>query len=152
MTIDPLKIIREISVPATIDHVWEFITDQNKMKQWLQADEFIIDILEGGKIVIPLSFDGKKYWIFGEIGLILPKTKFVFTWNEKDPSGATWFTNTMVTLNLEEVEFGTQLTLVHDGFNYLPPEIQEEVFQRYTSFWYDSDIMERFLMLTTTNR
>jgi hypothetical protein len=48
-----------------------------------------------------------------------------------------------VTINLEEDDIGTKLILIHNGFKYLPTEIQEEVIRRYEAFWTESGILDR---------
>ena len=58
--------------------------------------------------------------MIGETALILPEEKFAFTWIEQDDEGERWFMNTIVNLHLAESEDGTQLTLIHEGFKYLP--------------------------------
>lgn len=143
MTADPLKIIKKITIPASIDQVWEFLLSEEKMKNWFQADEFIIDAIEGGKIEIPFSFNGEKFLVIGEIGLVLPKEKFVFTWLERDQYNETWFNNTLITIKLESTEGGTKTTLEHDGFKYLPDDTQVEIFEKYQKFWAQNGILER---------
>ena len=56
----------------------------------------------------------------GETALILPEERFAFIWIEQDDEGARWFMNTIVNLHLAENEDGTQLTLILEGFKYLP--------------------------------
>jgi hypothetical protein len=113
------------------------------MKEWLQADDFVIDIDEGGNIEIPLTFGEEQYLIEGEIGLIMPNKKFTFTWIERDSLGEAWFNNTTVTIELEECEAGTRLTLIHDGFQYLPTDIRPAALKRYRQFWGMEGFWER---------
>ena len=117
-----LVINQEITIPVPLEQVWDFIMDQSNMKAWFGADEFVIDIVEGGKVEIPLMIAGEKCLIEGEIGLILPKEEFAFTWIERNIYGEAWFNNTTVTIHLEDVENQTVVSFEHDGFKYLPPE------------------------------
>ena len=41
------------------------------MKTWFEAEEFLIDVFEGGNIEIPLTIGDEECVIEGEIGLIL---------------------------------------------------------------------------------
>ena len=147
MSENEAKITQKKIIPFELEHVWAFLLNEEKMKHWFNADKFLIDAIEGGEIRIPISFQEEEWLVVGEMGLILPKSKFVFTWMERDKLGDRWFNNTILTINLEEVESGTQLSLVHDGFKYLPEDIQEEVHQKYINYWQESKIMERLLDL-----
>jgi len=42
---------------------------------------------------------------------------------------------------------GPQLTLIQEGFKYLPVEIRDNIYRRYVAFWQYSDIMPRLLEL-----
>jgi uncharacterized protein YndB with AHSA1/START domain len=147
MPLGNLEVSQTIIIPAPIDQVWKFLINGEKMKSWFQADEFIIEIWEGGNIEIPFSYGGEKCLVKGEMGLLIPQEKFVFTWNETNEYGEDWFNTTNVSINLEEIDDGTELTLIHNGFKYLPAEIQEEVFQRYATFWAQSGILDRLCEL-----
>ena len=140
-------ITQEITIPVPVKNVWKFLMSESNMKSWFEADEFVIDIIEGGKIEIPLSIGGDEYLIEGEIGLILPMEKFAFTWIERDSSGDAWFNNTTVTIVLEEIKSGTKLTLVHDGFKYLPDEILSTVYDKYMDFWANDGKLQRLQAL-----
>lgn len=143
MNTDLLKITKQISIPAPIDLVWDFLLDEEQMKNWFNAAEFIIDAIEGGNIEIPISINGEELCAIGEIGLIFPKEKFVFTWLERDQDNETWFNNTTITIQLEGLDTGTALTLIHDGFKYLPDNEQIEIFEDYRIFWDQNGILER---------
>jgi uncharacterized protein YndB with AHSA1/START domain len=138
-----LIVKQTITIPVAIERVWKFLMNESDMKSWFGADEFVIDIIEGGKVEIPLTIDGEKILIEGEIGLILPMEKFAFTWIERNILGDAWFNNTTVTIALEEADNQTKVTLEHNGFKYLPEEISTSVFNKYTSFWASDGMLQR---------
>jgi uncharacterized protein YndB with AHSA1/START domain len=146
-----LEISQEIFIPIPVDQVWNFLMDQNQMKNWFRADKFVIDIWEGGEIEIPISFGDYECHAIGEIGLVLPKRKFAFVWRERDEFGDEWFNTTTVTLNLEEKNNGSHVKLVHSGFTYLPKEIQQETLHRYSVYWKASGILERLSQLVSVD-
>jgi hypothetical protein len=118
------------------------------MKNWFNADVFIIDAIEGGEIEIPINFGGDEVIIEGEIGLVLPKEKFVFTWIERNQNGDAWFNNTSISIELEQKsDCGTKCTFTHDGFKYLPEDEREGIYKRYLEFWEHSDILKRLKSL-----
>ena len=126
--------------------------NEEKMKAWLNADEFEIDMSDGGKIEIPISFGDEAYLIIGEFSILLFEKKYTFVWRERDSSGDEWFNCTTVSFDLEEKEKGTCLRLVHNGFKYLPPEMQESIHQRYENFWGASGILDRLVSLFMLNQ
>ena len=142
-----LEIIHEIVIPAPRDQVWAFLLNEEKMKNWFNADQFVIDAMEGGEIEIPLSFDGEEITVLGEIGLVYPKEKFIFTWMERDQTGEIWFNNTSITIELDESRIGTYCRFKHDGFKYLPDDEREEIFKRYTLFWEEQRILQHLKSL-----
>ena len=53
MRTENLKIIREITIPTTVEQVWAFLMNEENMKRWFKATTFVIDVYEGGTIEIP---------------------------------------------------------------------------------------------------
>lgn len=138
-----LAITHQIIIPAPLDAVWAFLMNESHMQRWFEADDFEINVYEGGNIEIPLVIAGEDTFIEGEMGLILPKKRYAFTWNERDKYGHTWFNTTIVTIKLEEVNNETKLELLHDGIKYLPEDIQVDIYEKYRSFWKEGDILHR---------
>jgi len=141
MDIENAAVVQEITIPAPIEKVWAFLLDEQKMKRWLNANAFVIDVYGGGKIEIPLSFAGEACLVEGEFGLVIPYQKLAFTWLERDAYGERWFNNTMVTISLAENGAETKVTLVHDGFKYLPVGVRTAVYQKYQAFWEESSLL-----------
>ena len=152
MNKDSLEVTKEIFIPASVSQVWRFLMNEEKMKAWLNADEFEIDMSDGGKIEIPISFGDEAYLIIGEFSILLFEKKYTFVWRERDSSGDEWFNCTTVNFDLEEKAKGTCLRLVHNGFKYLPPEMQESIHQRYENFWGESGILDRLVSLVMLNQ
>ena len=137
-----LKITQELFIPTAIEDVWTFLMNEEKMKDWLNADAFVIDMSDGGKIEIPLSFGDEEVLILGEFSILLFEEKYAFVWRERDIFGDEWFNCTIVNFDLEKKENGTLLKLSHDGFKYLPSHLQKQIHQRYTDFWIKSGVLE----------
>lgn len=138
-----LEVTQEILIQAPKSQVWRFLMDAEKMKTWLGADEFVIDMSDGGKIEIPLSFGDHEYLILGEFSILLFEERYAFIWRERDEFGDEWFNCTTVIFDLEENDGGTLVRLVHNGFKYLPPEEQAGIHQRYLDYWGNSGILDR---------
>lgn len=142
MADENLEIVREFFIPASMDSVWNFLLNEKKMTTWLNADEFVIDLWESGGFVFPYSFGGRECHIIGEVTILLDRKKYAFTWWEREDSGKEWQTCTTVALNLQEKDEGVLISLVHNGFKYLPPPIVEDVYQRYSDYWGNSGSLE----------
>jgi uncharacterized protein YndB with AHSA1/START domain len=142
-----LEIIHKIIIPVPLDQVWDFLLTDENMKTWFDANEFIIDSIEGGKIEIPLAFGAEEVTIEGEIGLVQPKKKFVFTWLERNQFGEAWFNNTSIAIELENVADGTYCKFTHEGFKYLPADEQVDIFNKYAVFWEEKQILPRLKTL-----
>ena len=140
---DELQVNQEFFIPTSIANVWDFLISEQKMSTWLNADEFVIDIWDGGGFEFPFLFRGHQCHIIGEVTILLEHEKYTLTWWEREPSGNEWLNCTTVTLNLNEKDEGTHISLVHNGFKYLPTEIWDDAVQRYTDYWKNSGILER---------
>lgn len=143
MNSDDLQVNQELFVPAALTEVWDFLLNEEKMANWLDAKEFVINIWEGGGLDFPYSFGGQQCRIIGEVTILLPQEKYALTWWEREQSGEEWQNCTTVTLNLKAKDAGTLISLVHNGFKYLPPAMQKSVHQRYVAYWKESGIFER---------
>jgi uncharacterized protein YndB with AHSA1/START domain len=146
-----LEVTKEFFIPAPPNQVWRFLMSEEKMKTWLHADEFVIDMSDGGKIEFPLTFGEDEYLILGEFSILLFEKKYAFVWRERDALGDEWFNCTTVSFDLEKKENGTLLNLVHTGFKYLPPEVQHQIHARYLDFWVRGDILDRLVSLVITD-
>ena len=142
-----LEVVRELFIPTSIDGVWNFLLDEKKMTVWLNADEFVIDIWEGGGFVFPYSFGGCECHIVGQVTILMKPDKYAFTWWEREASGKEWMNCTTVTLNLKEKDDGVLISLVHNGFKYLSPNILKSVHQRYSDYWENSGSLDRLATL-----
>ena len=152
MTEQNLKVSRDILIPSSIDSVWNFLMNEEKMKNWLNADKFLIDMTDGGKIEFPLSFGEEKYIILGEFSILLLKEKYAFVWRERNMFGEDWFNCTTVNFDLEKKDNGTLLKFLHDGFKYLPSDVQEGIHERYLDFWKKSGLLEKLSSLIVTDQ
>ena len=142
-----LQVNQEFFIAAPIANVWNFLISEQKMSTWLNAEEFVIDIWDGGGFEFPFSFQEHQCHIIGEVTILLEHEKYTLTWWEREPPGEEWMNCTTVTLNMKEENEGTQISLVHNGFKYLPSEIWGDVVQRYSAYWHSSGILERLASL-----
>ena len=107
-----MKIIkREILIDAPVAKVWEHITDPQKIAGWLMPNDFEATV---GKIFfLDCQHQGK---ISCSVKEIVPQQKLVYSFESKVTK-----VETLVTITLAKEGKTTRLTLVHSGWDALPP-------------------------------
>ena len=110
-----MRIIRkELVIDAPVAKVWEHITDPAKIAGWLMPNDF--DATVGHAF----SMDcGEKGQITGVVKEIIPRQKLVYSFTSKDIK-----IETIVTITLSPEHGRTRVTLVHSGWDALPPPDQ----------------------------
>jgi uncharacterized protein YndB with AHSA1/START domain len=110
-----MKIIkREILIEAPITKVWEHITDPTKIAGWLMPNDFEPKL--GKKFLMDCRDEGKISCVVKEI---LPQQKLVYSFQSKATK-----VETLVTFTLATEGKGTMVTVVHSGWDSIPPEEQ----------------------------
>jgi uncharacterized protein YndB with AHSA1/START domain len=102
------SIIIEQQYPYSPEDVWEALTDQSQISEWLMSGTF--EPREGAEFELYWSGnDGSKGMTTGKVMEMDKPRKLSYTWD--------WGTNgSLVTFFLEPSEGGTKLRLEHTGF------------------------------------
>lgn len=145
-----LEIKQQIFIYRTPAQIWGFLLNQEGLKRWFQAREFVVDIDEGGGFKFSIERGGQPYRISGETGLLNFEKQMVFTWIEQDRFGRSWFTPTNITFDLDLAPGGTQFKLTHSGFKYLPPETQAEICRQYEIYWAEKSLPQLKTLLESS--
>lgn len=108
-TAPPIQVKRTYQLP--IRDVWEIITTQAYLSQWLMPGNFKAEL--GHSYIFNCEpndtcGDGKVY---GEVLEVNPPHSITFTWNSKDVSQ-----ETVVEFKLEESSDGVCFNILHKGF------------------------------------
>lgn len=120
-----MKIIRrEILIEAPVARVWKHITDPQKIAGWLMPNDFEAAI--GKKFTLDCQQQGKISCVVKEI---VPEQKLVYSFQSKATRVETWVTITLVAEGQ-----GTRLTLIHSGWDALPPGA-EGIADQFGSGW-----------------
>jgi uncharacterized protein YndB with AHSA1/START domain len=110
-----MKIIRkEIVINAPIAKVWEHITDPQKIAGWLMPNDF--EPKAGKEFFMDCNEQGRISCVVKEI---VPPHKLAYSFQSKVTQ-----VETLVAITLAKEGRGTRLTLVHSGWDALPPEQQ----------------------------
>jgi len=101
------------------EKVWRALTQPEAIKQWMgPSDEYKVSVAEtdvrvGGRYHIGLqSPDGEMHDVGGVYREVVRNRKLVYTWAWK----TTPERESLVTMELREVDGGTELTLTHAQF------------------------------------
>lgn len=99
--------------------VWNAWTRPEQMKRWSCPDphgvrEVVSDFRVGGSYTIRMSVDGQEHTAFGTYREIDEPRRLVYTWDWQEEDNA--MGETLVTVEFEEVEGGTEVVLRHQGF------------------------------------
>jgi len=110
-----MRIIKkEILIDASIAKVWEHITDSKKIAGWLMPNDF------EAKVGKAFSLDCKEQGTIScVVKEIVPQQKLVYSFRSRATK-----IETLLTLTLAAEGKRTRLTLVHSGWDALPPNEQ----------------------------
>jgi uncharacterized protein YndB with AHSA1/START domain len=107
-----MKIIKkEILIAAPVTKVWEHITDSKKIAGWLMPNDFEARV--GKEFSLDCQEQGRISCVVKEI---VPQQKLVYSFKSKVTK-----VETLLTLTLSAEGKHTRLTLVHSGWDALPP-------------------------------
>jgi uncharacterized protein YndB with AHSA1/START domain len=122
-----MKIIKkEIVIEAPAAKVWEHITDSKKIAGWFHPNTFQARV--GASFTIE-GCEAGKVGISGIVKEIIPHQKLVYTFQSSDVK-----IETLVTITLATEGKSTRLTLVHSGWEALPPE-EQNISEQFNGGW-----------------
>lgn len=126
--INSTAVVKKV-INASREEIFEAFSNPEIMSKWFYPyDEMRVEVSNtfevGGKYVLKIyNKDDDMFIHEGEYQEIIPPEKLVFTWN------SALVQNTIVTIEFNEVDSGTEITLTHE---LLPTE--EEV-ERHKAGW-----------------
>ena len=98
---DRRRVERDVVVEADPDEVWEALTDEGRLEEWL-APDVELDPVEGGELSVR-DDDGERH---GTVETVAERERLAFTWErpEQGPS--------LVEFTIEAVPAGTRVVVV----------------------------------------
>ena len=116
-TVSALRITRTIK--ADRQAVWNAWTQPEHMKHWScpapgGVIEVSTDLRVGGDFAIRMVVEGDEYNAFGTYREVDAPRRLVYTWDWREEAHQVG--ETVVTVDFNEVDGGTEVVLVHDGF------------------------------------
>lgn len=92
---------RETLVEATPEEVWEALTDEDRLEEWM-APEVELDPVEGGEITVRDGDDRRS----GTVETVEEGERFAFTWSRPGEG------DSFVEFTIEALPDGTRVTVV----------------------------------------
>jgi uncharacterized protein YndB with AHSA1/START domain len=104
-------VVRSIDIQASPSAVWRWLATQKALRRWISPN-LEIDLRVGG--VYRLREAGDGVWISGTVLELVPENRLILSWLEE---GGDWVHPARLSLTLTPTAVGTQVTLIHDGFD-----------------------------------
>jgi uncharacterized protein YndB with AHSA1/START domain len=92
---------RETLVEATPEEVWEALTDEDRLEEWM-APDVELDPVEGGEIAVRDGDDGRT----GTVETVEEGERFAFTWSRSGEG------ESFVEFTIEALPGGSRVTVV----------------------------------------
>lgn len=132
-----MKIIeRFIDIEASLSEVWQLISTQDGMRQWM-GPSIQIDMRIGGQYRLNNPQGNQE--IYGEILEIIPLKKITLSWHESDSD---WEGPTKVTFQLEENSGAVRVNAIHEGFEKVSKQGWERTYDEYEKGWSRHHLLE----------
>jgi len=106
MSVEPMKVEREIVVPEEPGEVWEALTDSDRLEEWF-ASEAELDVRPGGEGVFRWGDGEERHAVVRELA---EGERLVFDW---DDGGS-------VAIELEPTVDGTRVHVVESSPEFAP--------------------------------
>ena len=111
-------VMLEIDLPHPPEKVWRAISEGDLAGQWLEAAGLRAEL--GSRFRLPPA-DGKpdSPMVDCEVVETVPNERLQWRQSERESTTATHTVESIVTLQLLPMSFGTRLRIVHDDFRYV---------------------------------
>jgi len=107
------KVVKTIVLNATPEHVWEFLTDKDKLGEWFHSAKESLAIGKPYSLVDDTKSASPNDMCWGEVKVMKAPTLLQYTFTVKPLGGAM----TTVTWELEAAHGGTKLRWIRAGMN-----------------------------------
>lgn len=132
------QIEKVIRLDASLDRVWQAVTDHEEFGRWFRV---ALDqpFEEGARSTGKMTYPGHEGlpWV-ARVERIEPKRYFAFSWHDYDPDADKApedFPTMLVEFEFESSGEGTQLTIRESGFSALGEGRAVEVMRRNAQGW-----------------
>lgn len=120
---------RSIEIAASVDVVWELMTTQEGLRQWLTPN-IEIDVRIGGAFRL-LAPEGDQV-VSGRVLELVPKQRLTLSWFEE---GGDWLHPTRKSFVLTPIPGGTRIDARQDGFEAIGKPGWLKTYENYERGW-----------------
>jgi uncharacterized protein YndB with AHSA1/START domain len=113
------QVIRTIHIQAPIGRVWRWMATQQGLSRWISPN-IQIDVRVGGSYRF-LGPD-EETWVSGAVLELIPERSLILSWLEE---GSGWLHPARLVIRLAPSGAGTEVELIHDGFEGINPDWTE---------------------------
>jgi len=104
------QVTRSILIRAPPSNVWRWLSSRDGLSRWISGN-IEIDLRVGGCYRF-LGPDDRT-WVSGTVLELVPEKSLILSWLEE---GSGWLNPARLVIKLSPLEGGTQVVLIHDGF------------------------------------
>lgn len=138
------EVTRTIQIKAPASKVWRWLATQEGLSRWISAN-IRIDLRVGGTYRF-LGPDDQT-WVSGTVLELVPERSLILSWLEE---GSGWLQPARLVVRLTPVGAGTEVVLIHDGFEGIGPDFPATV-QGYELGADEHRILERLADLVNAD-
>lgn len=113
-------IVIEQTFEASVEKLWNAITEVTQMKKWFFENIKTFKPEEGFETRFIVENKGRIFPHLWKITKVEPHKKIIYNWRYEGYTG-----DSFVTFELSEIENGSQLTLIHQITENFPEDIPE---------------------------
>jgi uncharacterized protein YndB with AHSA1/START domain len=137
------QVIRSIEIQAAPSRVWRWLATQEGLRGWISPN-LQIDLRVGGGYRF-LGPDDQT-WVSGTVLEFVPEKKLILSWLEE---GSGWAHPARLVVTLVPTAGGTQVTLIHDGFEGIGRADWPEMLEDYERGADQHRVLERLADLVS---
>lgn len=104
------QVTRSILIRTAPRNVWRWLATRDGLSRWISSN-IEIDLRVGGCYRF-LGPDDRT-WVSGTVLELVPEKSLILSWLEE---GSGWLNPARLVIRLSPLEDGTQVVLIHDGF------------------------------------
>ncbi|MCC9600941.1 SRPBCC family protein [Stieleria sp. JC731] len=132
------RIEKQVEINASIENVWNALTDYQAFGKWFRVNlecPFIVGEKSFGQITYP-GYEHVRMEV--EVVAIEPMRRFAFLWHPYAIEPGVDYSGeppTTVEFTLSEVDSGTMLKVIESGFDRIPEARRSEAFRMNEGGW-----------------
>jgi uncharacterized protein YndB with AHSA1/START domain len=139
------QVKRAMQIKAPTSSVWRWLATQEGLSRWISAN-IEIDLRVGGTYRF-LGPDDQT-WISGSVLEFVPERSLILSWLEE---GKGWLKPARLVIQLSAVGDGTEVVLIHDGFEAIGRPDWMQTVQEYEHGADAHRILDRLADLVSSN-